>query len=391
MTRSIWWRAAAFAAALSAAGGRHASAQTVARFTFNEGQGTIVHDTSGSGNDAAIAGGVWVAGRCGAALSFNGVDSYAMTAAPLTFSRNAPSTITAWVRVTSVPAADAVIVAQAETAFSFNPRIWLSATGHAEAYYSAPGLAAALASDPDPFPLHAWTHVAVTWTYPALRLYVNGVLKAEADGSGIPDTTTVNPLLIGATVFNAGGLNQFFSGAIDEVVVRGDAAPAAEIHLLARTGCDGGEGPAGPPGAQGPPGPQGPQGPPGAQGPQGVPGPPGPAGPAGSQLWNLFVPSTTSASLLSTFTPDHAVLVTRIEARFATAPAACLRSAVLVVTDGTAAGTIALPLSGAGADSGPIAASFAPGTRLAAGIAVSALCAQPPAGGNVSVQYRTPQ
>jgi hypothetical protein len=180
-------------------------------------------------------------------------------------------------------------------------------------------------------------------------------LKAQADGSAIPETTTVNPLLIGATIFNAGGIHNFFNGAIDDVVVRADAAPAEEIQLLARTGCDGA---------------------------------PGPAGLSGSQLWNMFLLSAAVPSLASTFTPDGPIVVTRVEARFATAPAGCTRQAILIVTDGTAGGTITLPLTAAASDSGPISVPFGAATKVHAGIAVSSICAQSPALGNVSVQYK---
>jgi hypothetical protein len=355
MIRSIWVRALAVTGAVSAGSVGLAYGQTVARFTLDEGHGTTAGDTSGNANNATISGAVWTPGRCGTALAFDGVDDYAITNTSLTFARNAPSTITAWVRVASYPAANQDIVAQAETAFSFSPRFWLSASGHIEAYYSAPGVAAAQASDPDLFPLNAWTHVAVTWNYPVLRLYINGALKAQADGSAIPDTTTVNPLLIGATMFNAGGLHNFFSGAIDDVVVRADVAPAEEIQLLSRTGCDGA---------------------------------PGPAGPSGSQLWNMFLLSAATPSFASTFTPDGPIVVTRIEARFATAPVGCTRQAVFLVTDGTAAGTITLPLTAAGSDSGPLSVPFSAGTKVHAGIAVPSICTQSPALGNVSVQYK---
>jgi hypothetical protein len=189
-----------------------------------------------------------------------------------------------------------------------------------------------------------------------VRVYVNGLLKAQADGSGIPDTTTSNPLLIGATIFNAGGVHEFFQGQIDDVVVRADALSAEEMQLSSLTGCDGS---------------------------------PGPAGPSGSQLWNLFVLSAAFPSIASTFTPDTAIVVTRVETRFATPVASCARHAILLVTDGTPAGTVALPLTAAANDTGPVSVSFAAGTRVDARIAVSAVCAQPPALGNISVQYKT--
>jgi hypothetical protein len=170
MIRPIWLRAAAVAVAVGTGAVCPVHAQTVARFTFDDGAGSAAADTSGNSNNGTVSGAAWTAGRCRTALTFDGIDDYAITNTALTFARNAPSTIAAWVRVSSYPAANQDIVAQAETAFSFSPRFWLSASGHIEAYYSAPGTAAAQATDPDAFPLNGWTHVVVTWSYPVLRL-----------------------------------------------------------------------------------------------------------------------------------------------------------------------------------------------------------------------------
>ena len=49
----------------------------VAAFGFNEGGGTAVLDSSGNDNVGTISGAAWTpAGKYGAALSFNGTDSW---------------------------------------------------------------------------------------------------------------------------------------------------------------------------------------------------------------------------------------------------------------------------------------------------------------------------
>jgi hypothetical protein len=48
----------------------------VARYSFDEGQGAVLYDSSGHGNDGKIQGGVeWVKFRRGYALRFNGLDA----------------------------------------------------------------------------------------------------------------------------------------------------------------------------------------------------------------------------------------------------------------------------------------------------------------------------
>lgn len=45
-------------------------------YTFDEGLGTIVNDTSGNGNDGTIIGATWTTGKSRGALSFDGRDDY---------------------------------------------------------------------------------------------------------------------------------------------------------------------------------------------------------------------------------------------------------------------------------------------------------------------------
>ena len=45
-------------------------------WTFDEGQGQVLHDASGRGNDGQIRGAAWVKSGSGHALLFDGVDDY---------------------------------------------------------------------------------------------------------------------------------------------------------------------------------------------------------------------------------------------------------------------------------------------------------------------------
>ncbi len=49
----------------------------VGYWSFDEGQGTVVHDQSGSGNDGTINGApLWIEGPFGKALQLNGTSDY---------------------------------------------------------------------------------------------------------------------------------------------------------------------------------------------------------------------------------------------------------------------------------------------------------------------------
>jgi hypothetical protein len=54
----------------------NASAELVAYWTFDEGSGNIVYDSSGNDNNGTINGAEWDTGKYGPALRFNGQDNY---------------------------------------------------------------------------------------------------------------------------------------------------------------------------------------------------------------------------------------------------------------------------------------------------------------------------
>ena len=110
-------------------------------------------------------------------------------------------------------------------------------------------------------------------------------------------------------------------------------------------------------------------------------------GPAGSQVWSAFVTGLKAAYVASTFTPDNAIRVTRIQVQLADSPPACAYSAVIAISDGTVAGTRSLPITGVANDSGPIVQNYAAGVPIQLSVSTPANCS-PPSAANVVVQYK---
>ena len=50
--------------------------ELVAYYSFDEGEGNVLHDLSGNGNDGTIYGAKWVDGKYGKALEFDGRNNY---------------------------------------------------------------------------------------------------------------------------------------------------------------------------------------------------------------------------------------------------------------------------------------------------------------------------
>jgi hypothetical protein len=110
------------------------------------------------------------------------------------------------------------------------------------------------------------------------------------------------------------------------------------------------------------------------------------ASPRGEQ--NVFLPGAlTSTWTGSTWTPDKAVTVTRLQVQAKTAPSGCTTNAVVRLTDGTT--PVNLTIAAAANDSGAIAQNYSAGASLAIAVQTAAAgCTTSPADANVVVQYR---
>ena len=110
------------------------------------------------------------------------------------------------------------------------------------------------------------------------------------------------------------------------------------------------------------------------------------ASPRGEQ--NTFLPGVLTTTWTgSTWTPDKAVTVTRVQVQAKTAPSGCTTNAIVRLTDGTT--PINLTISAAANDSGAVAQNYAAGVPLVVSVQTAAAgCTTSPADANVIVQYK---
>ena len=103
---------------------------------------------------------------------------------------------------------------------------------------------------------------------------------------------------------------------------------------------------------------------------------------------NIFLPGAlTSTWTASSWTPDKAVTVSRLQVQAKTAPAGCSTNAVVRLTDGST--PVNLTISGAANDSGSISQNYAAGSTITVSVQTAAAgCTTSPADANVTVQYR---
>ena len=201
--------------------GRAATNGLVAAYGFDEGSGTVLHDTSGNGNTGVISGASWKGGHNGSALDFNGSSSMVTIPNSASLAPTGAVTVEAWVRPGTVNSWRVVAVKeQTSSALSYGLYA-ASDAGPASLVYTNAEVQVKAAAR---LGVNRWTHLAEVYTGTSLLIYVNGTLASQqavtggiAEGSG--------PLRIGGDSI----WNEWFNGRIDDLRVYNRALSASEV------------------------------------------------------------------------------------------------------------------------------------------------------------------
>ncbi|MEU7467013.1 LamG-like jellyroll fold domain-containing protein [Streptomyces sp. NPDC044984] len=197
----------------------------VGHWPLDEASGTVARDTAGGRHDGTATGVTWLPGGGGAV--FAGQGSQIMTGGPvLETGKGCSFTVAAWVRLSAAPGNWATAVSQdAGDASGFYLQYAVEQNRWA---LSRPGLRAVGRSEPA---VNVWTHLAGVCDGRArtLRLYVNGVLEAEAEDTHPMPAT--GPFIIGRASYGGQAVD-FFPGAVRDVRVWDRALGAAPIRTL---------------------------------------------------------------------------------------------------------------------------------------------------------------
>ena len=197
----------------------------VAAYGFAEGSGTTTADRSGNGHTGTLGGAVWTAaGKLGSALAFDGTNDWLTVADAPRLDLTTGATIEAWVRPTAV--SNWRTVALKESASTLAYALYASASGGKPMAIVFTNGTQQKLSGPTALPLNTWTHLAATYDGAQLRLYTNGVLRANKPVTGsIPNSS--GPLRVGG---NNVWPTEWFKGELDELRVYNQALSAAEIE-----------------------------------------------------------------------------------------------------------------------------------------------------------------
>ena len=199
----------------------------VGAWSFNEGTGATVSDTSGLGNIGSVFQATWyTAGKYGKALSFDGTNDYVSVPDSSSLDLTNKMTLEAWVRPTASSGWRTVMMKENSNEMAYGmyaressnkPSAWLRINPTSGSSYSAgatPGLT-----------LNAWTHLATTYDGTTLRLFINGVQRATRATTGNMFVTT-GPLKFGGNAM----WGEYFAGQLDEIRIYNRALSATEIQ-----------------------------------------------------------------------------------------------------------------------------------------------------------------
>ena len=207
----------------------------VAWYTFDEGSGTIAHDSARTHN-GTLYGATWAAGKVGGAMSFNGDDRVSVPSDP-ELNITGDITIAAWVNFyeggLGWDGSEKAIVTKCIGNGTYNNPYDFRSSLEIE-----PKLAMVRANSYTHESTFAETYLSLnTWHYVAVRVenmvtdfYVDGILTGKSYGEPpltSPATGNNYPLLIGAR--NDGF---FFKGLIDDVRIYNRALTAEEIRAI---------------------------------------------------------------------------------------------------------------------------------------------------------------
>jgi glucose/arabinose dehydrogenase len=222
----------------AAAPGHSADTGLVAAYSFDEGTGPTIGDSSGNGLTGTITGATWTTtGKYGKALSFNGSTDFVDLGNPVPLQITGSMTWSAWVYPTGTPADDGQIIAkssgqgggwQFKTSpdtgpHTFGVGISSSATANVQRYSNTVRA------------LDTWYYVTGVYNAGAqtLDIYVNGVLdNGVLRGGPIPSSQVDSTQ--GVTIGRRSG-GFYFQGTIDELRIYNRALSAAEVQTAMTT------------------------------------------------------------------------------------------------------------------------------------------------------------
>ena len=207
----------------------------VAYWKFDEGLGTIAADSSGNLNITTLGNNpVWVDGKSGKALSFDGAGNCIFKAMNTSIMTQTPLTLSAWIKPnlrtdgTDFPSNVISNDYPGDSGFGFGVNVW---SGGSKMELEIPGPGWWRVVPGINFSAGIWYYVSVVYTNVNVKSYVNGQLVDDFSYEKVMNLSEHNYVWIG--IHNQDynyETRRFFSGTIDEVRIYTKALTQQEIQ-----------------------------------------------------------------------------------------------------------------------------------------------------------------
>src|SRR5580765_412246 len=191
----------------------------VAAYSFDDGAGSVLGDSSGNGHTGTISGASWTSGHDGGALSFDGSSASVDLGALGTFYQSG-FTLEGWVKKAGTKKDDGIVGSWAGT----GPMLWIDHLGGNYQLTLGSSLSTYLDSGQTPT-AGQWQYLAATFDGTTARYYIGGTEVASR--SVTSSVGTSNAWRIGGYGSPVGG---FFDGLIDNVRIYNRALSAGEVQ-----------------------------------------------------------------------------------------------------------------------------------------------------------------
>ena len=173
---------------------------------FDEGVGSYVHDSTGNGNNGTVVNSpIWVDGRFGSALSFDGSGNCVNTNRRL-LNGLAEFTVVAWIKPGFISSNRIGLIGQNDS-----PEFGFIDPGTVSLWTPSAGIN----NNPYPHPPGEWHHVAAVATRQFTKVYIDGEATEVTGNWSNHGRSDFRVNIGGCGVWDPDG--NWFSGAMDEV------------------------------------------------------------------------------------------------------------------------------------------------------------------------------
>jgi hypothetical protein len=201
-------------------------------YTFEEGTGTTVGDSSGAGLDGTASGGMsWSTGKIGSyAGDFDGTDDYVSMSAPVI--PTGAKTIAVWLKTSQTSAG---VICSTEAGNSANHGVRISSSSTEFRFTVRKGTEGSDNFEIDASAINsgAWRHVACTWDGTTgaggAKVYIDGTEDSTSTATTASESAGSTNLNVGRYSVGSG----WYDGEMDDLRIYGRELSAAEISDLA--------------------------------------------------------------------------------------------------------------------------------------------------------------